>query len=132
MDPSEPMRVKVRSGYAFHRITRYVNSDGSLRKEKVSEVIVGPAEITVTAEELQSQEHKVELLDNERTYEACSADADALREEPDPKHSDETTGTSEAAIAGSPKRLSVVQAQSSFNRRVPLKAVRAPRSVPDP
>ncbi len=57
MDPSEPMRVKVRSGYAFHRITRYVNSDGSLRKEKVSEVIVGPAEITVTAEELQSQEH---------------------------------------------------------------------------
>ncbi len=91
------MRVRVRSGYSFFRVAKYVNRDGSIRKEKITEVVVGPAEITVTAEELQSQEHKVELLDNESTCER-SADGDALREEPDPNHSDESMGTSEAAL----------------------------------
>jgi hypothetical protein len=82
------MRVRVRPGYAFHRIERYVNLDGSIRKEKLAEVILGPVEIGVTAEELRGQEHKVEVLSHESTEQALPVGAGgALDAEAEPNPS---------------------------------------------
>ena len=39
------MRVRIRSGYTFHRIMRYRSEDGSIRREKLTETIAGPAVI---------------------------------------------------------------------------------------
>ena len=70
------IRAQVRKGFAFHRVRRYRNRDGSIRREMVTETILGPAEITATAAEVAGQEHKLEGLTHELEHVEDASDLD--------------------------------------------------------